>query len=322
MEIVNTFLIWVGSEHYTTIEAWTEEAKSMGVSKRLPNEHMAKSLMQSGTVVFVAHDEGQHEECPECASEVECPSCRIAKEREERESALAEHLEREAAKAADGSKEWSSLTRRCLNARERADAAATEQAECETCLGVGELRAGSGGKATFGDGETWDYRKYNYYLHQPKKWTPEEKGGVVELDMCEHCGGKGQLPKGVVFGLFVPERFEYIRTAGDEEKARAMELAGFDVVTTAALAKEHKRLCGRRKPGGVYAVTKGGKAKAGKDAAKALGLEPEEIEVHGNFVRFLRPVAIPGVKRFRGLARFDMPKEAAEELEMIAEASE
>jgi hypothetical protein len=318
----NTYLVWIGSEHYESIDAWAEEAKSAGVSKRLPNEHMAKALMEPGTIVFVAHDEGEHEECPECIREIVCPVCRRAAEKEARELAACEHLEGEAEKLAEGSKERASLAKRASNARERAEQAAEEQAQCDDCAGTGKLRAGSGGHVLFEDGDTWDYRQYNYWLHQPKKWTAEEKGGIAEVAMCDHCGGKGELPKGLVFGLFVPERFEYIKAEGDEEKAEALVAAGFEVVGPDMLAAEKKRKCGVRKPGGVYAVTSAsGKSKAGKAAAKTLGLDASEIEVHGNFVRFLRPVAIPGVKRCRGLARFVLPDAVAEEAEMIADAA-
>ena len=76
MEIKNTYLMWIGSEHYSTIDSWVKEATEQGVSKRLPNEHMGTSLLNPGTVVFVAHDEGDMDECTECLGTISCGECR------------------------------------------------------------------------------------------------------------------------------------------------------------------------------------------------------------------------------------------------------
>lgn len=320
-KFTNTFLIWVGSEHYAKMEDWIQEAKEQGVSKRLPNEHMAKSLMEPGTAIFVAHDEGEREDCPECATEIDCPDCRRADERAQRENVLRRHLEGEASKLEKGSKERKSLETRAENAAKRQAAAEDEIEGCDQCLGTGKLRAGSGGKVTFNNGETWDYRRYNYFLHQPKKWTADEEGGIAEEKMCECCGGKGELPKGVVFGLIVPERFEYI-TDGSAERDAAMAARGFTVVSAGALKEEAPRKCGRRKPGGVYAVTSSARKGPSPALAAAFeaGVSALEVEVHGDFVTFLKPISIPGHKRHRGLARFTLSKAISEEAEMIADA--
>lgn len=314
--------MWIGSEHYKSIEDWTKEAEEQGVSKRLPNHHVAKKLMEPGSMVFVAHDEGKTVECTACSRETDCPECRLASSKEARELAAAESYESLAeGKETSDPKAWASYLRRAKNARERAEAAAEDQAQCELCGGTARVKAGTGGHVLFGDGETWDYTTYNYWLHQPEKWKPEEKGEVSEDHMCETCGGKGKLPDGVVFGVFIPDRLEYIH-AGDDKAAEELAGKGFSIVDAAALGREKPRKCGKRKPGGVYVVTTPSRkaTKAATKLAKEIGLEASEFEVHGNFIRFLKPVAIPGVKRCRGLSRFELNEELAEEAEMIEDS--
>lgn len=320
--IAATYLMWIGSEHYSSIIDWTKEALEKGVSKRLPNDHVGRALLQPGTVVFVAHDEGKHAPCFECAGTVECPECRKNAEAVARETATVERFLEEANTYEEGSKERKSCERRANNAQKRIEKHDDAQSNCELCLGSGSVEEGTGGNVVFENGEAWDYRKYMYYRNQPKKWTPATEGGVAKMEMCQHCGGFGRLPEGKVFGLFVPEQVEYV-DAGDEEKTKAMLDKGFTVIDASMLAAEAKRGCGVRKPGGVYATTTpDSESTSGAKAAEALKLDNADIEAKGNFVAFTRSIDISGTKRFRGLARWDMPADVEEEAEMIAEAME
>lgn len=319
MEIKNSYLMWIGSEHYKTIEDWTKEALEQGVSKRLPNRHMGKALMEPGSVVFVAHDEGEMDECEHCTAPIECPDCRKLQASYDREAVLSVKFAEEA-KEASASKERARLLKLAGNAQERANKAIEAQESCETCLGTSRVEAGSGGTVTFEDGESWDYRRYNYHLHQPKRWTATDKGGLSVVSRCEHCGGTGRIPNAKVFGLFVPEAIEYIESA-DTEKTEEAKALGFDIVSSTTLSAERKRGCGKRKAGGVYASTRASStSKAGAEAVKALGLDSDACEVRGNFVSFVEPIVVNDTKRFRGLAKWELPSGVEDEAEMIAEA--
>jgi len=320
MEINNSYLMWIGSDHYKTIDSWIKEAQEMGVSKRLPNDFVASALLQPGTVVFVAHDEGEMDPCPVCASDMECPDCRKHTEAAAREQALADRLGVEAM-TKEGKEEASALLRQ-RNAAKRVEEHRAAAESCEACFGTGRITEGTGGKVVFEDGEAWDFRKYMYWRNQPKKWTAEDKGGISELGRCENCGGFGRIPCGKVFGLFVPEAIEYIDD-GDAEKSKKMEEKGFKVVTKDILVDEHKRGCGKRKPGGVYAVTKVvSTSTAGADAVKALKLDAKDVEVKGNFVSLLKPIDISGTRRFRGVARWELTEETADAAAMAVEGLE
>jgi len=325
MDIKNTYLMWIGSAHYSSIEDWVKEAAEQGVSKRLPNEHMGKSLLEPGTVVFVAHDEGEMDECDHCLGTISCGACRKREEAIAREQATIEKLTKAAEALEPGSKEAKSALRKAANATKRAAKLSVDMDNCEDCLGSGEVEAGSGGAVVFGDGDAWDYRRYTYYRNQPAKWTDADKGGISGMDRCEHCGGFGRIPCGKVFGLFVPEQVEFINPGTEEgnEKAKTLAESGIKEVSLAQVKGEKKRGCGKRHGGGVYATTTPGSAStSGAEAAKALGLDESDLEVKGNFVSFVAPVDISGTKRFRGLARWALPADVAEEAEMVAEAME
>lgn len=306
---VATYLMWVGAEHYSTIQAWVDEAAEMGVSKRLPNEHMARALMAPNTTVFVAHDEGSYSECEECSGTTDCGECRKREVLADKYRASAEGARKAAAKLAKDSKEAKAAAAKAERHDAKAEQLDEQIAECEECLGARAVTAGTGGKVVFEDGTAWDYRQYNYWLHQPKVWTPDALGGVAEITRCICCGGTGRIPEGVVFGVFVPQAIEVIVASEESEAATKAKEAGFTTVTAAAVASERKRGCGKRKVGGVY-VTTSTKAdkravKATKDALREAGIE-REVEVKGNFIQFLSPIAIPGVKRFRGLGRVEL----------------
>jgi hypothetical protein len=324
MEIKNSYLMWIGAEHYPTIESWASEAAEMGVSKRLPNEHMGTALMEPGTVVFVAHDEGKYTDCGECGEVIICGECRKRREGAARLRDEAVELREQHGDTRLNDKDRASALRKAVNREEKAKELEGECTSCEECMGNGELTAGSGGHVVFENGKRWDYRHYNYHLHQPTKWTPAEEGGITEIKRCESCGGTGRLPLGMIFGFFVPEALEKIVTG--EEEAKEAAAKGIRPVSVEVVKSERKRGCGKRKAGGVYVTTSGSPipSKAATAVADALadkGLG--EVEVKGNFVRFLAPVPVHGMKRFRGLGLLPMDavtEALAEAAEMAADA--
>lgn len=320
--ITSAWLIWVGSEFYKGIADWSDEAIALGISKRLPNASMARQLAAPGTVVFVAHDEGESHSCTKCVGACECPSCR---KRISEMTALRNVIASMKAafkgdfvtEAPRGLKRFEEVRLRTIAELE------AEMKACEECKGKGSIKAGTGGEVALKDGRVWDYRTYNYWLHQPKKFDPETM--VAEVEMCETCGGKGDLPNAQIFGVFAPERVEYI-ARGDETKEELEALKGFRIVEKDVLKTEAKRKCGVRKAGGVYAVTSAEGADGDKllqDAIKAGLVKPDGAEVHGSFIRFGRPVPV-AEKRFRGLKKINLGtvREAVDQAEMIAEASE
>lgn len=320
--ITSAWLIWVGSEFYKGIADWSDEAIAQGISKRLPNAAMARQISAPGTVVFVAHDEGESHSCDKCVGWCECPSCRKCISEMTALRAVIDTM-LAAFKGEFPSEAPRSLVR-FKEVRERTIAELEAQMkDCVDCKGKGKVRAGTGGKVVLTDGRVWDYRTYNYWLHQPKKFNPETM--VSEIDICEECGGKGDLPNAKIFGVFAPERVEYI-ARGDETKEELKALKGFAIIKKTALKLEAKRKCGVRKAGGVYAVTSATGTEGAKlldDAIKAGLIKAGGAEVHGSFIRLGRPVPV-GEKRFRGLKKVSLAtiKSAVDQAEMIAEAGE
>lgn len=336
MELKNIYLMWVGADHYPTIESYVKEAADMGVSKRLPNVHIAAALNEPDTVVFVAHDERESEPCPDCAGPIENPEWRKVKNMAERyqrhlteaTDQLAAVIEMRKLKAeAEGASfdpdtddDITKLRKQLKTKERRLEKQVKLLAATPRVIEVGE---GTGGYVEV-DGERWDFRKWTYWLHQPSKFDPDSH--KCEEHQCGTCGGKGRLPLGKVFGMFIPSAVEYILKPEDDAKVKAeMEAKGFRVVEATAIAGERKRGCGKRKHGGYYAVTdEAAKAERAEDAVKKLveaGLiDPEGAQVNGDFIEFLKPVAIPGTKRFRGIKSWSLDPEVEDEAEMIMEA--
>lgn len=57
-------LLWIGEKFYPTSGAWVEEARHMGVSRRIP--HVPKEFEIGKTWVLAAHRKGIERLCPEC----------------------------------------------------------------------------------------------------------------------------------------------------------------------------------------------------------------------------------------------------------------
>lgn len=320
-DIKNVYLMWVGSEHYPTIESYVTEAEKLGVSKRLPNGNVAGKMMEPGTVIFIAHDEGKAEPCSKCAGEVENPEMRKAQNRvaiqERRIAKLVAEL-----KKARKEKASEDDIKRAAAFVERAEAKLTKLKD-EVDATPATVKDSTGGTIDI-DGERWDYRRYNYWLHQPAKWDPASHK-VENNAMCEHCGGTGRLPLGKVFGMFLPSAIEYVMRPEDTDTVKKeMESKGFRVVAPGKVATEAKRGCGRRKAGGYYAVTDTESKVIIESTVKALkekGAIPDgEVDINGDFIRFVTPVDIPGTKRFRGIKSWSLSVAVEEEAEMIMEA--
>lgn len=337
MEIKQNYLMWIGAAHYAKITDWTDEALTQGISKRVPSIDMAKVLTQPGTVVFVAHDEGEYEDCPTCKGIVENPERRKLEQElirlgDEVSNLMNQQddLEKSRASGEMSTKEIDDKVQHLQNLIARRNTKRNEISAKASKMEV-YIVAGTGGKTTveMSDGgevftEEWDYRKYNYWLHQPKRFNADS---VLTKEMCEDCGGTGRIPKGKVFGMFVPDEIDYILN-DVENKAMVdkMTKAGARLVTKTEVAAEKRRGCGKRHAGGVYVVTKtDGDSKTTKQAVEELveqgKLSPDAVEVHGQFAHFIKPVPIDA-KRFRGIKKWSLDPMVEDEAEMIADAFE
>lgn len=321
MEIKNSYLIWIGSEHYPGITDWHEEAVTHGISKRLPGASIGAKLMEPGTVIFVAHDEGEFTDCEHCLRLIDCPECRKATQEVERLQAEIEKFVKRYDDMDDFNTNASGSHKRSVAIRsDKVEKLLEDANSCNLCGGTGKLEAGSGGVVNLNDGTTMDYRTYNYWLHQPGKFDPET---VVDRDMCVHCGGTGKLPCSKIFGMFVPDDIEYILT-GDESEAVLAKVKRFTRLDAKAVKAEAKRGCGYRKAGGTYVVTSADSdpAKAKEALAKLVKaglITPEATEIHGSFVRFVEPIEVE-VKRFRGIKSWSLDPVAEEAADDVMEA--
>ncbi len=322
MEIKHSYLMWIGSEHYPTFKDWEKEAVERGASKRLPTAGLARKLMEPGTAIFVAHNEGAFHECADCLGTIECPECR-------RRATAITRLEDEY-EAANGEEEG---PRRDKKLNRLSEALSKARGACESCgeaEGKGTLEAGTGGRVQYALGVYGDYRTYNYWLHRPKAFAEMSGGETIDTqvsskEMCEACGGTGKLPDAKVYGLFVPEGIEYILKEGDTEAFKAeLGARGIRTVSALELRREAKRGCGYRKPGGYYVVTSDKSyqeynAKFVADLVEQGIVSPEGVDLSGVFVRFIEPVAV-AVKKFRGIKKWALDVEAEAEAEMILDA--
>jgi hypothetical protein len=348
--IKQAFLQWVGKEHYPTIVDYVNEAKAMGVSKRLPSIEVAQTLSEPGTVVFLAHDEGNYSECPDCVGNIECPDCRKNRVEYDRKKVERDGFQKKTLQLIDAINEKSNsladATKNMEDVKESLGALGAEhsrnqakiakrhqkmeellkaQNECKTCNGMGKLLTGTGGKAVFNNGVEYDYVKYNYWLHQPQNWTPAELGGLKEDGMCQTCGGTGRLPQGKIFGMYLPSAIEYVLKPEDSELVKK-EMEAKNIKVVVETAQVLKRGCGFRKAGGVYAVTYvKDNTKDAKKVVKELvekGLvDPKEVKINGNFIEFLAPIEINS-KRFRGIKKWSLDPDAEDQAEMALDALE
>lgn len=318
----NAWLIWVGAESYGKIEDWASEAVTQGISKRLPSVGAGKALMAENTVIFVAHDEGEYHSCKMCPGTIECPACRkrlTEIDRLNKELSALELPYESITHLLDTAPQ--SVKRSYKLRADKRSQIEIDMSNCEVCSGKLTVEDATGGHIVLLSGAKMDYRQYNYWLHQPTKFDPST---VAEKHMCEACGGTGMLPDAHIFGLFVPERIEYI-VDGTESEDEMAKVRDFAKITTEMLVAEKDRKCGRRKPKGVYVVTSvegTGAAKTVVDKLVESGaIEPDACEVNGSFIRFLSPVPVCE-KRFRGIKHWtpspDLEAQASDILEALA----
>lgn len=277
--IKQTYLMWVGSESYPHIKDYVDEAQARGVSKRLPNKALAQAMLEPGTLVFLAHDEGEHEDCQACMGIVGCSACEGAGKR--------------------------TLIR------------GMAPSDCKACLGAGSVLSGTGGSVVV-DGKEMTWRKYAGLNRSGKEFNTV-KHILTDKNMCKDCGGSGQVPLGKVFGCFLPQSVEYILDGTETEDVRKMLVQkGFRLVTPGQLKVEAARLCGRRHCG-VYAVSDvspEAQQAAIHELVKAGKIDPKNVDMKGGFIQFVEPVEIT-TKRFRGIAHWEMPAGVKREADLI-----
>jgi hypothetical protein len=332
-----TYLMWIGKEHYPTIADYVKEASEQGISKRVATADLAQKLSEPGTLVFLAHDEGMYDECSVCLGDIENPDYRKTEQEFQRAQTTWENRKRDlteikatlARKPPRSPEETTMAEASVQRAEKLKDNAFKKAAQLEHDLALmpKTVKAGTGGKVTLNNGETWDYRRYMYWRNQPKKWDFRKE--VKSAEMCAHCGGFGKLPLGKVFGVFLPQAAEYILKAEDGDKVKdELSAKGIGLITTKTLQEEPARGCGKRRPGGYYLVTKTTGTEATQEQVqqavdqlvKAGVVDPAEVKVSGSFAEFMSPVDITE-KRFRGVKRWEPVGAAAEEAADIADAA-
>ncbi len=304
MKIEQSYMVWAGAEHYPTFDHLLDEIKRLGFSKRLPGAGMGRALLQPGTVVYIAHDDGKAEQCKACLKPIVCPECRqrlllITKLQDELKTFKSGFKNEEAIRA-------SGFARRTVAVKEKKiEAAKAASAGCALCKGEGKAKMGSGGTVRLSSGQTWDYRTFNYWSRQPQNF---DAGTVVSKNICDTCGGRGYLPKGAVYGAILIDRIEYQLRPGE----KVSSLVDFDDFTIVK-SENQVRLSGEREPGGFYAVSgpeRNPKANGLGNSLTASGTITGGYTVYGSFVLFNKPIILArGAKRFRGVASYT-PKAA------------
>lgn len=73
--MVKTYLQWVGTGYYATINDFVIDVRDRGLVKRLPNIRTAVSFSKKDVAVFLAHNNGRLRQCLACAEPTVCPLC-------------------------------------------------------------------------------------------------------------------------------------------------------------------------------------------------------------------------------------------------------
>lgn len=202
-----SYLQWVGTSHYPTIEAFLDEAKELGICKRLPNLGLAAEVAKPGTVIFMVHDRGRARPCPACAITVVCPTCR--------------------------------------------GSILVQGHDCARCCGLGSVEESTGGYAEV-DGGRWSYLRWLRLRKTPGHPFWKDEHTVGQVKPCKACGGRGRIPLGAVFGLYVP-RVICVGGASALGVPRSVEACGFEYVPWHKAKRWPKRGAGKVVPG-LYAV--------------------------------------------------------------------
>lgn len=282
MDIKNSYLMWIGKEHYPTIDDYVAEVEEMGVSKRLPNVHFARKVASEGAVIFLVHDEGRFDVCAACAETSVCEKC-------------------------DGEGTFSGPE---------------GYAQCDACDGKGSIRVGTGGSVVVDGERwpytTWNY--WIHQPHRFKQEEHDVKDKSMCSD-CGGTGKLPQglifglfIPDSVDYIVKEGDDAEFLKDA--EEKG--IEL----VAPERLEAERKRRCGVRKPGGYYISTAPSASATeavekriAELEAKGAI----EGAEIRGSFARFLVPVEYTG-KRFRGLSRFAMDPDVEDEAVMILEA--
>lgn len=311
MKIEKSFVMWIGGDHYEDAKAYVEEVRHLGVSKRLPGYGMAVALNKPGAIVYVAHDDGEFYSCDACMGKVVCGDCRV---REVKIGIARSDMDNVLKHFGDESDIPRQRARIVEIRRDRIAGLESECDECETCNGKRHHKDGTGGYVRKVDGSRMDYRSFNYWMRQPKKFNA--KAEVESRHMCDECGGTGKIPRAMIFGAFIPT-VEYIRS-GRENEVVESQIEDFRQVDGELIEREAERGGEKRRPG-FYAV-----ARKGKATSRAKKIAPylrSKTEVIGEFIRFKSPVEQPGLRRFRGLKRFSLVGSARSQRAVLEAAS-
>lgn len=311
MAIQHSYLMWVGEVNYGSAAEFVDEVRKLGVSKRLPGIGMAKTLSEPGSLLLVAHDDGEAFSCDACLGQIECSLCRKQVGLINRWKAQAD-----AVRARYKGEDMPAGKARIVKIREARIAAARKaMSGCELCDGEGAYECGTGGYVVRADGSRMDYRSFNYWIRQPHKFDASTE--VTGQHMCEACGGTGKFPAAAIFGAFVPEIEVVLRGRETQNEVIQEQIAPFGKVSVTDAAREPERKGDRatnlhREPG-YYATAKTGKpTKRAQAVAKEL-VECRAIkgaEVIGDFILFSKPIKADELKRFRGVKRYDILPEA------------
>jgi hypothetical protein len=73
--MIKTYLQWVGTSYYATVNDFIIDVREHGLIKRLPNIRTAVSFSNNRVAIFLAHDNGRLRQCLACAEQTMCPLC-------------------------------------------------------------------------------------------------------------------------------------------------------------------------------------------------------------------------------------------------------
>jgi len=331
-EIKTAWLQWIGCDSYPKIKDYVDEALTLGISKKITNAGMAKALVGEGNIIFLAHDEAVHNPCPDCIDEATCPDCRVTIEHI---TTCEDKIDFYEDKVEEAKKAGNSKGEKRANHAVKAHTKELENLHdkiknCKICDGgTKKVNISTGGYIEFANGKKMDRVSYQYYSRKPEVWRKLIIANGAPFDdgvTCLTCGGVGYIPEAKIFGFFIPSDIEYI-LVGDEEETFKKEIEDKKIKTVITTKLETKRGCGFRKPGSFYAVTKTDsssdsvKETLAKLIAKGL-IKAENAEVSGNFCNFVEPIKVEGIKRFRGLKKWNLDPEVEEAFDMAIEALE
>lgn len=141
----------------------------------------------------------------------------------------------------------------------------------------------------------------------------------VRKQPCGKCGGRGQFPRGRIFGFFVASRVEYVagRKSETERAQLVMKRKGVRPLSFRDTRQEPMRRYRHRRPSSFYLVTDPADDEdnrpvhiAAKRLARRKSIDFNQIFIHGRLASFEVPVEIPAVKkRFPGAKLWKLPKD-------------